>query len=149
MPVNHRRRKRVGRLSDTISHQRPFRCKTFPHPDSLETSFVNFTATLPFTLAALLSTAPALASEELAKQKACLTCHAMQTKVIGPSFADIAAKYKSDKDADTKLAVKIRAGGSGVWGQIPMPPNAAVSEAEAKTLAKWLMTVAAAAPAKK
>lgn len=110
---------------------------------------MKFTATLPFTLAALLSTAPALASEELAKQKACLTCHATQTKIIGPSFADIAAKYKSDKDADTKLAIKIRAGGSGVWGQIPMPPNAAVSEAEAKTLAKWLMTVAAAAPAKK
>ncbi len=110
---------------------------------------MKFFAALPFALAALLSITPALASEDLAKQKACLTCHAMQTKVIGPSFADIAAKYKSDKDADTKLAAKIRAGGSGVWGQIPMPPNAAVSEAEAKTLAKWVLTVAAAAPAKK
>ncbi len=105
-------------------------------------------AAVPFALAALFSVTPALASEELAKQKACLTCHAAQTKVIGPSFADIAAKYKSDKDADNKLAGKIRAGGSGVWGQIPMPPNAAVSEAEAKTLAKWLMSVAAA-PARK
>ena len=110
---------------------------------------MKFFAALPFALAALLSTAPALASEDLAKQKACFTCHAAQTKLIGPAFADIAAKYKAEKDVDTKLAVKIRAGGSGVWGQIPMPPNAAVSEAEAKTLAKWVLTVAAAAPAKK
>ena len=102
----------------------------------------------PFILAFLIASAPAVASEELAKQKACLTCHAAQTKVIGPSFADIAAKYKADKDADTKLAGKIRAGGSGVWGQIPMPPNAAVSEAEAKTLAKWVLSVSAS-PAKK
>lgn len=126
-----------------------------PSPDHsqptffLETSSVKFIAALLFTLAALIAAAPAVASEDLAKQKACLTCHAMQTKVIGPSFADIAAKYKTEKDADTKLAGKIRAGGSGVWGQIPMPPNAAVSEAEAKTLAKWVLTVAAAAPAKK
>lgn len=109
---------------------------------------MKFIATLPFSLAALIAAMPAFASEELAKQKACLTCHAAQTKVIGPSFADIATKYRSDKDADTKLAGKIRAGGSGVWGQIPMPPNAAVSEAEAKTLAKWVLTVSAA-PAKK
>lgn len=109
---------------------------------------MKFIAALPFALAALMAATPVLASEELAKQKACLTCHAAQTKIIGPSFADIAAKYKADKDADTKLAGKIRAGGSGVWGQIPMPPNASVSEAEAKTLAKWVLSVAAA-PAKK
>ena len=88
-------------------------------------------------LVLIVAAAPAQASEELAKQKACLTCHAMDKKVVGPSFKDIAEKYKAEKDGDKKLAAKIRAGGSGVWGQIPMPANAAVNEAEALILAKW------------
>ena len=85
----------------------------------------------------MVAAAPAQASEELAKQKACLTCHAMDKKVVGPSFKDIAEKYKAEKDSDKKLAARIRAGSSGVWGQIPMPANAAVNEAEALILAKW------------
>ena len=89
--------------------------------------------------AALLVSAPAIASEDLAKQKACLACHQVKTKLVGPSYVDVAAKYKSDKDAETKLATKIRAGGVGVWGQVPMPANPAVSEAEAKILAKWVL----------
>ena len=88
-------------------------------------------------LVLIVAAAPAQASEELAKQKACLTCHAMDKKVVGPSFKDIAEKYKAEKDGDKKLAARIRAGGSGVWGQIPMPANAAVNEAEALILAKW------------
>ncbi len=96
---------------------------------------------------ALLGATPAMASEELAKQKACLACHQVDKKLVGPSYLDIAAKYKTDKDAETKLTAKIRAGSVGVWGQIPMPANPAVSEAESKTLAKWVL--AAAAPAKK
>ena len=96
---------------------------------------------------ALLGSTPAMASEELAKQKACLACHQVDKKLVGPSYLDIAAKYKTDKDAENKLAVKIRAGGVGVWGQIPIPANPAVSEAESKTLSKWIL--ATAAPAKK
>lgn len=88
-------------------------------------------------LVLIVAAAPAQSSEELAKQKACLTCHAMDKKVVGPSFKDIAEKYKAEKDGDKKLAARIRAGGSGVWGQIPMPANAAVNEAEALILAKW------------
>lgn len=100
---------------------------------------------------ALLGSAPAVASEDLAKQKACLACHQIDKKLVGPAYADIASKYKADKDAETKLAAKIRAGGVGVWGQIPMPANPAVSEAESKTLAKWVLAMAApaTAPAKK
>ena len=79
------------------------------------------------------------ASEDLAKQKACLACHQVDKKLVGPSYKDIAAKYKTDKDAEKKLAAKIRAGGVGVWGQVPMPANPAVSEAEAVTLAKWVL----------
>ena len=94
---------------------------------------------LTAALAATLSAAPVFASEDLAKQKACLACHQIDKKLVGPSYKDIAAKNKTDKDAEKKLAAKIRAGGVGVWGQVPMPANPAVSEAEAVTLAKWVL----------
>jgi cytochrome c len=81
----------------------------------------------------------ALASAELAKAKNCLACHAADKKVVGPSYQDVAAKYAKDKDATGKLAKKIREGGVGAWGQIPMPANPQVSEAEAQTLAKWVL----------
>ena len=90
-------------------------------------------------LLSVLAAAPVMASEDLAKQKACLACHQIDKKLVGPSYTDIAAKYKTDKDAEKKLATKIRAGGTGVWGQIPMPANPSVSEAEAVTLAKWVL----------
>ena len=81
----------------------------------------------------------ALASAELAKAKNCLACHAADKKVVGPSYQEVAAKYAKDKDATGKLAKKIREGGVGAWGQIPMPANPQVSEAEAQTLAKWVL----------
>jgi cytochrome c len=81
----------------------------------------------------------ALASAELAKAKNCLACHAVDKKVVGPAYQDVAAKYAKDKDAPAKLAKKIREGGVGAWGQIPMPANPQVSEAEAQTLAKWVL----------
>ena len=90
-------------------------------------------------LLSVLAAAPVMASEDLAKQKACLACHQIDKKLVGPSYTDIAAKYKTDKDAEKKLAAKIRGGGTGVWGQIPMPANPSVSEAEAVTLAKWVL----------
>jgi cytochrome c len=88
----------------------------------------------------LLATAPALASQELATKKNCLTCHQMQAKSVGPSYKDVAAKYAGQKDAVDMLAKKIIKGGSGAWGPVPMPPNA-VSEVEAKQLATWVLTV--------
>ena len=92
-------------------------------------------------LLGVLAAAPVMASEDLAKQKACLACHQIDKKLVGPSYKDIAAKYKTDKDAEKKLAVKVRAGGTGVWGQIPMPANPSVSEAEAATLVKWILAM--------
>ncbi len=83
----------------------------------------------------------AFASADLAKAKNCLACHTADKKLVGPSYKDIAAKYAKDKDAATKLAKKIREGGVGVWGQVPMPANPQVSEAEAQTLAKWVLTI--------
>lgn len=87
-----------------------------------------------------LASGAAFASADLAKAKNCLACHAADKKLVGPSYKDIASKYAKDKDAVAKLAKKIREGGVGAWGQVPMPANPQVSEAEAQTLAKWVMT---------
>ncbi len=91
-------------------------------------------------LGALASNA-ALANADLAKEKNCLACHAVDTKLIGPGYKEVAAKYKGDKSAEAKLAKKIREGGSGVWGAIPMPANPQVSEAESVALAKWVLSL--------
>lgn len=90
--------------------------------------------------AALLAGAPAQASMDLAKAKNCTACHAVDKKLIGPSYKDVAAKYASDKDAVAKLSKKVREGGVGAWGQIPMPANPQVSADEATTLVKWVMS---------
>jgi cytochrome c len=84
--------------------------------------------------------APAIADEALAKSKNCMACHAVDKKLVGPSYKDVAKKYGSDAKAVAMLAGKIQKGGSGVWGAIPMPANPQVSEAEAKTLAAWVLS---------
>jgi cytochrome c len=88
-----------------------------------------------------LAVSPAFASPELAQKKNCLACHAVDKKVIGPSYKDVAAKYAGQKDAADKLSQKILKGGAGVWGPVPMPANTQVSEAEAKQLANWVLTL--------
>ncbi len=88
-----------------------------------------------------LASGVALADANLAKAKNCFACHTIESKLVGPAYKDVAKKYASDKGAADKLAKKIRAGGSGVWGQIPMPANPQVSDAEAATLAKWIMSL--------
>ncbi|MFN7855152.1 MAG: c-type cytochrome [Acidovorax sp.] len=93
------------------------------------------TLTLSLTVAA-----PAMADMALATSKNCMACHAVDKKLVGPSYKDVAAKYAGQKDAADKLAVKIVKGGSGVWGAVPMPANAQVSEADAKKLAAWILT---------
>lgn len=96
-----------------------------------------------FAAAAALSlvSGAAFANADLAKAKNCMACHANDKKLVGPAYKDVAAKYAADKDAVNKLAKKIREGGVGVWGQVPMPANPQVSEAEAQTLAKWVLTI--------
>lgn len=79
------------------------------------------------------------ADEALAKAKNCLACHAVDKKLVGPAYKDVAAKYKGDKGAVAALAAKIKAGGKGVWGEIPMPPNN-VTDDEAKKLATWVLS---------
>jgi cytochrome c len=82
---------------------------------------------------------PAFASADMAKNKNCMACHAVDKKVIGPAYKDVAAKYAGQKDAADKLAQKILKGGSGVWGAVPMPANPQVNDAEAKQLAAWVL----------
>ncbi|NMG29214.1 c-type cytochrome [Aromatoleum evansii] len=90
--------------------------------------------------AGLLSAAPAFASADLAKAKNCLACHAVDKKLVGPSYQDVAKKYAGDAGAAAKLAEKIQKGGSGVWGTMPMPANPQVNAEEAKTLAAWVLS---------
>jgi cytochrome c len=93
-----------------------------------------------FALTALAAlSAPVLADQALASAKNCMSCHAVDKKLVGPSFRDVAVKYAGQKDAVDRLAVKIIKGGAGVWGPVPMPANAQVNEAEAKQLATWAL----------
>jgi cytochrome c len=92
-------------------------------------------------IVAAVVTPVAFASADLAQKKNCLACHQADKKLVGPSYKDVAAKYSKDKDAVAKLAEKIQKGGTGVWGQIPMPANPQVNADEAKTLATWVLTI--------
>jgi cytochrome c len=90
-------------------------------------------------VSALASTS-AFAQADLAKAKNCMACHAIGTKLVGPAYKDVAAKYAGQKGAEDKLVQKVMKGGSGVWGPVPMPANPQVSEAEARSLVKWVLS---------
>ena len=92
-----------------------------------------------FSLASLLAS-PAWANAELAAQKNCMACHAMEKKQVGPSYKAVAEKYAGQKDAVEKLSQKVMKGGAGVWGAIPMPANPAVTATEAKQLVEWVLS---------
>ena len=92
-------------------------------------------------MAAAVVAPPAMADLALATAKNCMACHAVDKKVVGPAYKEVAAKYAGQKDAADKLAEKIMKGSSGVWGQVPMPANTQVNEAEAKKLAAWVLSL--------
>jgi cytochrome c len=83
--------------------------------------------------------AGAWASPELAQKKTCMACHAVDRKIVGPAYKDVAAKYAGQREAADVLAIRIVKGGSGVWGAVPMPANPQVSPSEARTLAIWVL----------
>jgi len=83
----------------------------------------------------------AFADEALAKSKNCMSCHAIDKKVVGPAYKDVAKKYAGDAKAADALATKVIKGGSGVWGPVPMPANAQVNDAEAKKLVAWILSL--------
>ena len=95
---------------------------------------------LSFAVAALAVTPTAQASEELAKKHACLACHTVDKKVVGPAYKEVATKYRGNKAAEAALFESVKKGGSGKWGPVPMPPNAAVPDADIKALVKWILS---------
>jgi cytochrome c len=87
--------------------------------------------------AGVMASAPAFANKDLATKSGCMACHAVDKKLVGPAYQDVAKKYKASDEA--MLIEKVRKGGKGNWGQIPMPPNAAVKDEDLKTLVKWVL----------
>ncbi|WP_405029486.1 c-type cytochrome [Methylobacillus flagellatus] len=81
------------------------------------------------------------AAQALAKKSGCLACHNVDKKVLGPSYKEVSAKYKNDKGAEAKLVAKVKAGGSGSWGDMPMPPNAHVKDEDIKAIVQWVLTL--------
>ena len=98
-------------------------------------------ATLAAAALCTAAVASAQSGEDLIKKDGCTACHAVDKKVIGPAYVDVAVKYKGDAKAAAYLQDKIKKGGSGVWGQIPMPPNTQVSDADIKTIVAWILTL--------
>ncbi len=96
---------------------------------------------LAATLAAAAFSSPAFASPELAAKYDCMGCHKDQSKVLGPSFKDVATRYAGNKNAEEQMAHKIIKGGAGVWGPVPMPANAKIPAADARKLASWVLSV--------
>ncbi len=99
--------------------------------------------TLAVCISGLLLAGSALAADvglSLAQKNGCLNCHAVDRKVIGPAYKDVAAKYRGQPGIEDKLVAKIRNGGGGVWGTMPMPPNPQVSDADLHTLVKWVLS---------
>ena len=101
---------------------------------------------VPATSTATSTTTPSTPAKEgqdiqkLAVQNGCMACHSVNKKIVGPAFSDVAAKYQGDSAAPAKLAVKLKLGGTGVWGNVPMPPNPTLSEADAKSLVAWILS---------
>lgn len=87
----------------------------------------------------LLVSAPVMADQALLQKNNCVACHSVDKKLVGPSFKDIASKYSNQSDAVAKLSAKIKSGGAGVWGNIPMPANPQVSDADAKKMVEFIL----------
>ncbi|MFA7269436.1 MAG: c-type cytochrome [Sterolibacterium sp.] len=88
---------------------------------------------------AVMVSAPAMANLELAKKNNCMACHLVDKKLVGPAYKDVAKKYAGDKTAEARLAEKVKKGGPGVWGPVPMAPNPLVKNEDMKTLVRWIL----------
>lgn len=86
---------------------------------------------------------PASADDQLAlaQKSGCTACHSVDKKIVGPAYKDVANKYRGDKGAEAKLVAKVKAGGTGVWGPVPMPPNTQVSDEDVKKLVQWVLSL--------
>jgi cytochrome c len=91
--------------------------------------------------AGILLAGGAHAQEKQAQAAGCMTCHGVDKKIVGPSFKDIAAKYRNDKGAEAKLAAKVKNGGKGAWGEVPMPPNPHVKDEDIRGIVRWTLSL--------
>jgi cytochrome c len=107
----------------------------------MKQAFIALAAVAGILGAGVAQAADAKAAEELMKKHACVACHSIDKKLVGPAYKDVAAKYRGQKDVVPKLVEKVKKGGSGVWGPVPMPPNPNVSDADAKALVEWILTL--------
>ena len=98
-------------------------------------------AETPATPPAAAPAAAPAGAEALLRRYACAACHSPATKLVGPAYKDVAAKYRDDKDAEEKLAAKVKAGGAGVWGQVPMPPNPSVPDEDLHAIIQWILAL--------
>ena len=98
---------------------------------------------LGLAVAATLAAGPVAAQnpDELLKKFGCTACHAIDKKLVGPAYKDVAKKYAGQKDAEANLIKKVKAGGSGVWGQVPMPPNPQVPDGDLKAMVGYVLTL--------
>ncbi len=93
------------------------------------------------SVALLLMSGVAAADQALAQKNACMSCHGVDKKIVGPAFKDVAKKYAGDKGAKAKLVAKVKAGGKGVWGEIPMPPNPQLKADDAEKVIDWILSL--------
>ena len=110
--------------------------------DSMKALLLAIAAAGSMLVAAQANAVDAKAAEALAQKSGCLACHSIDKKVLGPAYKDVAAKYKGDKTAEAKLVAKVKAGGSGVWGPMPMPANSPqVKDADITTVVQWVLAM--------
>lgn len=114
----------------------------FPHPQPGCTALPSAMKSLPtlFALALLAASPFAHANLQLAQKNNCMACHAVDKKLVGPAYLEVAKKYAGQKDAQAQLVASIQKGGSGRWGAVPMPAQPTLSEADAKALAAWVLS---------
>lgn len=93
------------------------------------------------TAALLALSGAASADQALAQKNACMSCHGVDKKIVGPAFKEVAKKYAGDKEAQAKLVAKVKTGGKGVWGQIPMPPNPNLKQEDADKIVAWVLSL--------
>ena len=104
-------------------------------------SVATYAADTPAETPATPPAAAPAGAEALLRRYACAACHSPATKLVGPAYKDVAAKYRDDKGAEETLAAKVKAGGAGVWGQVPMPPNASVPDEDLHAIIQWILAL--------
>ena len=102
--------------------------------------FMALAAAAGVTLAAGTLAADSKTGDALTKSSGCTACHSLDKKLVGPAFKEVAAKYKNDKGAEAALVKKVKAGGKGAWGEVPMPPNAHVKDDDIKSMVRWILS---------